>query len=80
MPECRDDVCITCADELTPVRVESVSADGLTAAATGDAGPCEVALDLLEDVVAGDVLLVHGGVALQRAPDATLQPLRGGGS
>ncbi|MFN2569914.1 MAG: HypC/HybG/HupF family hydrogenase formation chaperone [Candidatus Dormibacteria bacterium] len=64
---CRDDVCITCADELTPVIVESLSEDGLTARGSIDGEPCEVALDLVSDARVGDVLLTHGGVALQLA-------------
>ncbi len=65
-PTCHDEVCITCSDQLLEVLVTAVSADGSTAAGTCDGVACEVSVDLLDDVVAGDHLLVHGGVALQR--------------
>jgi hydrogenase expression/formation protein HypC len=62
---CHDEVCITCSDQLLEVVVTSVSADGI-AQATCDGVACEVSIDLLDDIVAGDHLLAHGGVALQR--------------
>jgi hydrogenase maturation factor len=64
--ECNDEVCITCSDQLLEVIVTAVSADGAVAAATCDEVAFEVSTDLLDDVVPGDHLLVHGGVALQR--------------
>lgn len=63
---CRDEVCITCSDQLLEVVVTAVSTDGSTAMATCDGVGCEVSIDLLDDVVAGEHLLAHGGVALQR--------------
>ena len=63
---CGDDICITCSDQLVPVRVEAVSADGLTGVGVQDGERCEIALDLLPEVHVGDTVLVHGGVALQR--------------
>jgi hydrogenase maturation factor len=63
---CHDEVCITCSDQLLEVVVTAVSTDGATAQATCDGIPCEVSVDLLDDVVAGERLLAHGGVALQR--------------
>jgi hydrogenase maturation factor len=63
---CHDEVCITCSDQLLEVVVTTVSADGGTAQATCDGVACEVSVDLLDDVVAGEHLLAHGGVALQR--------------
>lgn len=64
---CRDDVCITCADELTPIAIESISDDGLIATGHVEGELCEVALDLIADARIGDVVLAHGGVALQLA-------------
>lgn len=69
---CRDDVCITCADELMPMTIESISDDGLTAAGHIDGEVCEIALDLIAGATVGDVLLTHGGVALQLAPAEAL--------
>lgn len=61
-----DEVCITCSDQLLEVVVTSVAADGATARGLCDGAPCEVSIDLVEDVEVGDHLLAHGGVALQR--------------
>ena len=63
---CHDEVCITCSDQLLEVVVTAVSADGTTAQGTCDGVECEVCVDLLDDVVVGEHLLTHGGVALQR--------------
>ncbi|MEO8897927.1 MAG: hydrogenase assembly protein HupF [Candidatus Dormibacter sp.] len=63
---CHDEVCITCSDQLVEVVVTAVGADGAIARATRDGIPCEVSIDLLDSVVAGEHLLAHGGVALQR--------------
>lgn len=58
--------CVTCSDELEAVRIESLS--GSTGRGrTGDQ-EVEVSLELVEDVVPGDVVLCQGGVALQRQP------------
>jgi hydrogenase maturation factor len=62
---CHDDVCITCADALFPVVVESLSADATTARGLQQGEPCEVSIELVDGVEIGDTLLVHGGVALQ---------------
>lgn len=64
---CRDDVCITCADQLNAVRVEWVSEDGSLARGVEDGEMHEISVELLDGVRAGDVVLVHGGVALQKA-------------
>lgn len=68
---CRDDVCITCADELKPITIEALSEDGMVASGHDDGEPCEIALDLISGARVGDVVLAHGGVALQLAePEA----------
>lgn len=67
MNPCEDDVCVTCRDELRRVRVIALAADGRSMARVEDGGQeWEVAIDLVDGVGVGDVLLVHGGVALQR--------------
>jgi hydrogenase maturation factor len=62
---CHDEVCITCSDQLLEVVVTVVNDGCGTAQATCDGVACEVSIDLLDRVVAGDHLLAHGGVALQ---------------
>ncbi len=63
---CNDEVCVTCSDQLLEVIVTALSTDGTVVAITRDGVACEVATDLLGDVVPGEHLLTHGGVALQR--------------
>lgn len=70
---CDDDqgiVCITCSDRLSSVRVEWVSADGAVIRGFEDGAVRDIAADLVDGVHVGDVVLVHGGVALQRAAEA----------
>ena len=54
--------CRTCSDEGVPMRVVEVR-DHATALCDGEV---EVMTDLVGEVAAGDELLVHAGVALQR--------------
>ena len=65
-PECTDAVCITCADRLSAVTVEWVSDDGSVVRGVEDGKMREISVDLLDGLQPGDVVLVHGGVALQR--------------
>ena len=69
-PECHDDVCITCSDQLLAVLVTGVDTEAGTARGTIDGSTVEVGIDLLDGVTVGDVLLCHGGVALQRGMPA----------
>ncbi|MBM0225401.1 MULTISPECIES: HypC/HybG/HupF family hydrogenase formation chaperone [Micromonospora] len=62
LPECHDDVCITCSDMAVAVRVREVTADGLAVVDT-DAGPEEVSVALVE-AGPGDVVLVHAKEAI----------------
>jgi hydrogenase maturation factor len=62
---CDANHCITCSDEAVPLRVLDVR-DGI-AVCEGDV---EVMTDLVGRLTAGDVVLVHAGVALQLAEDA----------
>jgi hypothetical protein len=56
--------CVTCSDEALPATVLSVDeASGLALVQVNDTTE-EVDITLVEDVVPGDVLLVHGGVAI----------------
>jgi hypothetical protein len=64
--ECHDEVCITCSDQLLTLVVVDVDAAAGTARGTIDGEPVEVGIELIDGVEAGDVLLCHGGVALQR--------------
>lgn len=69
---CGDEVCVTCSDRLSAVRLEWVSEDGSRGRGIEDGTLHEISTELLDGVHAGDVVLVHGGVALQRgdAPEA----------
>jgi hydrogenase maturation factor len=66
MSETPSFACVTCADELRSVVVEAVVEVGRMVTVI-DAGERRLVwIDLVDYVRAGDVLLVHGGVALQR--------------
>jgi hydrogenase maturation factor len=57
------DGCVTCSDAGIPVRV--ISLDGHDALCEDAAGNrAEIAVELVEPVEAGEVLLTHGGVAI----------------
>jgi hypothetical protein len=56
--------CITCADEAREVCVLSVDQEMGTAIVRVDDITEEVDITLVENVTAGDQLLVHGGVAI----------------
>jgi hydrogenase maturation factor len=64
--ECHDEVCITCSDQLLAVVVTGVDTGAGIARGTVDGSTVEVGIDLIDGVTVGDVLLCHGGVALQR--------------
>jgi hydrogenase maturation factor len=63
-----DQHCLTCSDEAIPVRVrriEAASGIALVEVANEVGNQVEeVDITLVEDVVPGDLLLVHGGVAI----------------
>jgi hydrogenase maturation factor len=62
-PECTDEVCITCSDEGRVAEVRSVLADGQVQVMAG--GQLEtIDASLVEPIGAGDLLLVHAGVAI----------------
>ena len=65
--ECHDEGCITCSDQLLAMVVAEVDTDAGIARGTIDGSAVEVGIDLLDGVTVGEVLLCHGGVALQRS-------------
>ena len=62
VPECRDEVCITCSDQAVPVTVVRLLDDGLAEVDTGR-GTEEVSVALVSAEV-GDTVLVHAGEAI----------------
>ena len=62
--------CVTCSDAGIPVRVLSVEGhDALCQDAAGNRA--EIAVELVEPVEAGEVLLMHGGVAIGKVKPET---------
>jgi hydrogenase maturation factor len=71
-PLCQIDAdhhCLTCSDEAIQVRVVSVEPTNGTALVEVDNQIEEIDVMLVEDVVPGNLLLVHGGVAIARMED-----------
>ena len=62
VPECHDDVCITCSDSAVAVTVLALLDDGLARVETA-AGTEEVSVALVTAEV-GDTVLVHAGEAI----------------
>jgi hydrogenase expression/formation protein HypC len=62
VPECHDDVCITCSDTAVEVTVVRLLGDGLAIVAT-EAGEEEVSVALVTADV-GDTVLVHAREAI----------------
>lgn len=60
--------CITCGD--TAVTATVVSVDGATALVVVDGAEEQVAIELVEPVAAGELLLCHAGVALEKISPA----------
>ena len=58
--------CVTCSDEALPVQVLRVDQETGLALVTVKDSTEEVDITLVEDVAPGDMLLVHGGVAIGR--------------
>jgi hydrogenase maturation factor len=61
------EACITCGDVAVQVRV--VELMGPTAVIEKDGAFEQVAIDLVEHVAVGDLLLCHAGVALEKVED-----------
>ena len=62
IPQCHDDVCITCSDAAVRVTVVRLLADGLAVADTGQ-GEEEISVALVS-AGPGDEVLVHAGEAI----------------
>lgn len=58
--------CITCSDEAKPAWVLSVDEAMGTACVTINETETEIDITLVDDVEPGDIVLVHGGVAISR--------------
>lgn len=56
--------CTTCSDEALPATVLTVNAAEWTAIALINDEPAEIDISLVDNVAKGQLLLVHGGVAL----------------
>ncbi len=56
--------CITCSDEATAATVQRVDQETGIAFVTINDTTEEIDITLIDDVTAGDVILVHGGVAI----------------
>ena len=63
-------LCITCSDEAVQARVLHVNQEAGVAFVTVEDTTEEVDISLVDDVVQGDMLLVHGGVAISRLDEA----------
>jgi D-sedoheptulose 7-phosphate isomerase len=66
-PGLLEEECLTCGDVAVPLRV--VAVEGATAVVERKGVREQVAVDLVEDVAPGDVLLCHAGVAIEKAPE-----------
>jgi hydrogenase maturation factor len=63
--------CITCSDEALQVRVLHVDEENGLAQVTLNGTEEEIDISLIESIAPGDVLLVHGGVAIARVEEAS---------
>jgi len=62
VPECHDDVCVTCSDMAVPVTIVRLLGDGLAVVDTGS-GEEEVSVAFVS-AAPGDTVLVHAGEAI----------------
>ena len=62
VPQCHDDVCVTCSDSAVPVTIVRLLEDGLAVVDTGS-GEEEVSVAFVP-ARAGDTILVHAGEAI----------------
>lgn len=61
-----DHHCLTCSDEIVPVRVIRIDQDTGLALVEVSNQIEEIDITLVEDISLGDLLLAHGGVAIGR--------------
>jgi hydrogenase assembly chaperone HypC/HupF len=66
-----EDHCITCSDEALQVRVLNVDEEHGQAQVTLNGIEEEIDISLVESIAPGDILLVHGGVAIARVDEAS---------
>lgn len=66
VPECHDEVCITCSDQALPVRIVELLADDLALVDTGSS--LEQVSVALVDAGVGDTVLVHAKEAIAVVP------------
>ena len=66
VPECHDDVCVTCSDSAVPVTIVRLLEDGLAVADTGS-GQEEISVAFVS-AAPGDTVLVHAGEAIAVVP------------
>ncbi len=66
VPECHDEICITCSDTAVQVTVVQLLDDGLAVVQTGQ-GTEEVSVALVTASI-GDAILVHAGEAIAVLP------------
>ncbi|BBY00007.1 HypC/HybG/HupF family hydrogenase formation chaperone [Mycobacterium seoulense] len=67
-PEAPESVCVTCSDEGRPGEAVTASADGHATVRTAR-GVENVVTTLIDPVAAGDLMLVHAGMAIGRLED-----------
>jgi hydrogenase expression/formation protein HypC len=58
------DRCLTCGDVAVPARVVEVA--GSTAVVEAEGGREQVAIELVEPVAPGELLLCHAGIAIEK--------------
>ncbi len=63
--------CITCSDEALQVIVLYVDEENGLAQVTQNGTEEEINISLVEDIAPGDILLVHGGVAIARIDETS---------
>jgi hydrogenase maturation factor len=63
--------CVTCSDEALPARVLRVDSEAGLALVTLKDATEEIDITLVDNVAPGDLLLVHGGVAIAQADEAS---------
>jgi hydrogenase maturation factor len=67
-----DHHCLTCSDDIAPVKAIHIDQEtGLALVEGGNQGE-EIDITLVEDVSLGDLLLVHGGVAIARLEEGSI--------
>lgn len=66
VPDCSDDVCVTCSDTATPATVLDLLDDAM-AIVRFDEGEREVSVALVNAQI-GDTVLVHAGEAISVLP------------